>query len=158
MWDPGIPTAESHTARLYGYHRRLCLWSVAYRGTQKNPGLILALAQGGSCRGITYRIAKKYVKPAANYLFEREMVTDAYRPVFITAHLENGKMVNALTFVSRTDHPQYAEKMETVNALKIIRSARGPKGTNLDYVLNTIEHLDALGIQNTELHRIAKLL
>jgi cation transport protein ChaC len=73
-------------------------------------------------------------------------------------HLQNGDVVQALTFISISGHPQYAHRMETADLLSIIREAKGPRGTNIEYLVNTVNHLDELGISNTELHRIAAAL
>ena len=47
MWHADFPHAEARPAKLYGYHRALCLWSFDYRGTREKPGLVLGLAHTG---------------------------------------------------------------------------------------------------------------
>ena len=42
---------------IQGWHRRFCLWMPAGRGTRDNPGLMLGLDRGGSCRGIVRALA-----------------------------------------------------------------------------------------------------
>ena len=158
MWNPGFDYAEAIPARLFGFHRRLCLWSIKYRGTHSNPGLVLGLAPRGSCRGMGFRLHDNDIAGAVDYLFDRELVSDAYHPVLKPLYLENGEVVTALTFVSKIDHPQFAPHMDLESIVGIIRNARGPRGTNSEYVLNTAAHLDELGIRDTEIHRVAKAL
>src|SRR5918996_725222 len=52
MWNPGFATPETRGARLHGWHRAFCIYSEHYRGTPRQPGLILGLLPGGSCRGL----------------------------------------------------------------------------------------------------------
>jgi len=158
MWDPGFGHIESHPARLYGFHRRLCLWSIRYRGTKEQPGLVLGLDRGGSCRGMAFKVSDRNIDTTIDYLFDREMISGSYSPVIKPVYLENGDMVQALTFVSIIGHPQYANRMEFSDLIAIIKEAKGPRGTNIEYLVNTVDHLSTLGIQNTELHRIAAAL
>ncbi len=158
MWNPGFSHTDSQPARIYGFHRRLCLWSTQYRGSIARPGLILGLDRGGSCRGMAFRAHDHNIKHTVSYLFDREMITEAYNPIIISIHLQCGEVVNALTFVSKTGHPNYAQRMDIKEAVSLIRNAKGPRGTNVEYILNTVDYLNALGIRNTELHRIAAAL
>lgn len=158
MWNPGFSHTDSQPARIYGFHRRLCLWSVEYRGTIARPGLVLGMDRGGSCRGMAFKVHDDNIEDTVSYLFERELVTESYNPIMVSIHLQSGKVFNALTFVSKTKHPQYAQKMNIKEAVSVVRSAKGASGSNIVYVLNTVEHLNALGIRNTELHHIAAAL
>ena len=158
MWRPGFAAMCATPARLYGYHRRLCLWSVHYRGTQPRPGLVLGLDRGGSCNGIAFRIAKQQAHTVADYLKQRELIYNAYRPTVTTVHLQGGGAVEALTFVSKRDHPLYARKLTHREKLAVIRRARGNGGANREYVINTAQHLRSLGIECAELGALAELL
>ncbi len=158
MWNPGFAYEECSPARIFGLHRRLCLWSHKYRGTAERPGLVLGLAAGGSCNGVAFRLTDEDRDAKLDYLYEREMVSDAYRPVVKPVYLESERVVTALTFASRTDHPQFAPEMPLEQKVNVIRHASGPSGTNIDYIINTVAHLDAMGIRNSDLHRIADTL
>src|SRR5437773_3429807 len=56
LWNPVFPVAEMRVARLRGYHRKFCLWSLASRGTPDCPGLVLGLERGGACVGVALRL------------------------------------------------------------------------------------------------------
>ena len=43
LWNPGFEVAEQVIARLPGYARSFCMRSIHHRGTEDNPGLVLAL-------------------------------------------------------------------------------------------------------------------
>ncbi len=158
MWHPGFPPAESRTARLYGYHRGLCVWSWVYRGTERSPGLVLGLGSGGSCLGVAHRVQPADRDAAVAYLFEREMVTAVYKPLIHRVRLVDGRNVDTLTFVADRSHPQYAGDLSPEAAAAIVRRARGKSGSNVDYVANTVACLDKLGIPCPRLHRINQLV
>lgn len=158
MWNPGFPVAQAIPARLYGYHRRLCLWSIHYRGTARRPGLVLGLDRGGSCNGMALRVAPQDISPASDYLLEREMINNAYLPVIKKVYLENGGGVDALTFVSKPEHPQFARPLSVTETASVVRTAEGRRGKNCDYVLNTVRHLSEFNIEHTVLHAVAEKL
>ena len=49
MWRPGFPYLEAVHARLIGYRRCFCIYSIHHRGTPSRPGMVLGLDRGGSC-------------------------------------------------------------------------------------------------------------
>ena len=53
-------------------------------------------------------------------------------------------------------HPQYAGRVEPEQAARIIRASHGEGGSNVDYLENTIRHLDAFGLRDGPLHALAK--
>ncbi|HVY50601.1 gamma-glutamylcyclotransferase [Hypericibacter adhaerens] len=154
MWRPEFPFVQAASALLRGWHRAFCIWSVHYRGTVEKPGLVLGLDRGGACRGRAFRIAPEHAIRVADYLHEREMVTGVYEPRYVTVELEGGKRVRAATYLADHRHPQYAGKLAPAKLLRIIREGHGSAGSNLDYLRNTVRHLDQLGIADGPLHRI----
>ena len=79
MWQPGFPFVEARRARLEGYHRSFCIYSLHYRGTQQRPGLVLGLARGGTCEGIAFRVADEDAPAVRAYLHARELIYGVYR-------------------------------------------------------------------------------
>jgi cation transport protein ChaC len=71
---------------------------------------------------------------------------------------EGGAEVEAVTFVTNRDHPQYSGDLDLVGQAAVIARAVGPKGPNADYLHNTVESLDALGLHDPELARLAELV
>jgi len=148
MWNPGFEFVESAPGIVHGYHRRLCLWSVRYRGDIKQPGLVLGLARGGSCRGYAYRIEQSHQQETLDYLCERELITGAYDAKVCQVNLDSGEKVNAITFVSKIEHPHFAQKMTTEDTVKIVNNAKGCRGCNREYVLNTVKRMNQMEIFN----------
>ena len=158
MWNPGFEYLDAQPAVLFGYHRRLCLWSVRYRGTESRPGLVLGLDRGGSCRGFAYHVSRAQTRMVVDYLCERELITGAYEARLCSISLENKRRVSALTFISKPDHPHFVPKLALDETVSVVRSAAGARGCNRSYVLNTVTHMNQMNIRNTELHRIADYL
>ncbi len=153
IWNPLIRFAEQRTARLFGWHRRFCLWAPVGRGTPQRPGLMLGLERGGACRGVAFRIA---VAEAAelDLLWQREMISGAYRPRLVPVHTEEGPIV-AVAFVIDPTTPRYAGRLSEDEVVAIIASAQGAFGSCASYLDNTVERLRALGIRDRRLERLS---
>ncbi|MGH6959731.1 MAG: gamma-glutamylcyclotransferase [Dongiaceae bacterium] len=156
MWRPGFPFRESQPALLRGYHRAFCVFSFHYRGTERRPGLVLGLDRGGSCRGRAFRIAATDGRSVADYLHEREMITGVYNPRWLPVEIP-GRRVIAATYLVDPGHEQYAGKLGDAAAVRLILQGQGRSGSNLEYLENTVRHLDELGIADCPLHRLLRL-
>ncbi len=158
MWNPGFDYVDRIGAELQGYQRSFCLASVRYRGTRDFPGLVLALEpmQGTCCRGIAFRVAPERAGEALDYLREREMGTASYfeRRLPLTL-LESGKRVTAVCYVVDTLHAQYRGHLCDEDRAQIIAKAHGPAGSNREYLYKTIEHLEALKVEEPAIQTIA---
>lgn len=157
MWNPAILHQDTRIATLHGYHRRFCLWTPLGRGTPEKPGLVLGLARGGSCRGVAFRIAGPDVDEEFRVLWRREMVSDGYVPRWVGLETEKGP-IHALTFVINRDCPRYAGRLPDDEAVKVIAGTGGDLGTNAEYLLSTVQHLDELGIPDRRLHALKRCL
>lgn len=153
MWNPGFPHVEDSPALIHGYHRSLCVLSNHYRGTDENPGLVLGLDLGGECCGRVFKVAPEHVNDTLAYLDEREQITKVYCPKFVAAKRPDGSEVTAYTFVVRHEHEQYV-KLSLDEQARLVASGVGSRGPALDYLANTVEHLIALGIKDSDLHKV----
>ena len=158
MWNPGFAHVETRRARLHGFRRALCVRSFVHRGTPDRPGLVLGLDRGGSCIGLAYRVPAELRDETIAYLHERELVTHVYVERLLPVGLTGGSTVPALTYVVDRGHPQYAGALQAADAAAIVTGAAGRSGRNEDYVLNTVAHLNALGIRDPWLEEVAARL
>ena len=154
MWNPEIAFAEARPAVLYGYHRSFCLYSRDYRGTPEEPGLVLGLDRGGSCRGIACRLPVDRPGEALDRIWAREMTGQVYDMRRLALRTASGP-VAAWAFVVRRDSPDYAGRLPLDETARRLATAAGGRGTGRDYLANTVRHLDALGIREPLLLRIA---
>ncbi|WP_028034758.1 gamma-glutamylcyclotransferase [Chelativorans sp. J32] len=156
MWRPGFAHVETRKARLFGYRRALCIHSHVHRGTPDRPGLVLGLDRGGSCLGLAFSVPGKLAGEVIAYLRERELITNVYLERRLAVRLEGGQIVEALTYVVDRRHPQYAGAMDPSEAARRVAGAVGQSGPNEEYVINTVQHLKALGIRDHWLEAVAE--
>jgi cation transport protein ChaC len=160
MWQPGFAFSEQAPAALIGAHRSLCIYSFHHRGTPDKPGLVLGLDEGGACRGVAFRVGAENSDETLAYLRAREQITDVYveamKPVSLLDG--SGRECDAVCYVADRGHPQYAGRLSIESQASLVRSACGRSGTNTEYVLNTVRHLEEAGIHDVELAALAKRL
>jgi glutathione-specific gamma-glutamylcyclotransferase len=158
MWNPGFAHSERHVAVLQDYHRSFCMWSVHYRGTAENPGLVLALDQaaGGQCHGVAFAVEPGQRAQTLDYLRQRELISQAYREQLLPVVLRDGRQVNAVCYVVNRDHAQYCHGQSPDEQAAIIARSVGSAGRNDDYLFNTVAHLAELGIIDPDLSALAE--
>jgi len=155
IWRPGFAHVETQRAHLHGYRRSLCVRSYVHRGTPERPGLVLGLDRGGSCVGLAFRVPGDLRDEVVTYLRARELVTNVYLERTHTIRLDTGGAVEAICYVVDRGHEQYAGSLDEAEAARIVSGAIGESGRNEEYVLNTLQHLEALGIRDHWLERVA---
>lgn len=160
IWNPGFAHELARPALLRGRHRRFCIWSHRYRGTPETPGLVLGLDRGGACRGMAFRVAAADAADALAYLDERELSGGVYRRRLLPVRLLDGgrETVRAVTYVARRDHPRYCLALSPEAAAAAIARGAGQRGSNREYLVNTVHGLRRLGLGDAGLDRIAALL
>jgi cation transport protein ChaC len=146
MWDPAIHVVEIRAAALTGFHRRFCLKVEIGRGSQGRPALMAALDVGGECHGLAMRIPAQAVDGETEILWMREMIGEAYIPVFCNVSTPQGS-VEALAFVMDRKSARFAD-IGAEEAARIISNGSGILGTNLEYFDNLATHVEALGIRD----------
>lgn len=158
IWSPGFTFERAERALLRGAHRRLCIFSHHHRGTQSQPGLVFGLERGGACVGRAFRVAPQDWPQVRDYLREREQVTGVYREALRMVRLAGGEQVTALVFLADPRHVQYAGRLTLDEQLAYVRHAHGDAGPNVDYVINTADHLAALGIVDRPVLALSAML
>jgi cation transport protein ChaC len=155
MWRPGFPYLECRPALLRGWHRAFCVYSRHYRGTREKPGLVLGLDRGGACRGRAFLVAADDGAGVCDYLHEREMISGVYEPRWVEVDTPEGRL-RAAAYIADRGHEQYAGKLPEAELVRLILQGVGKAGTNIEYIENTVRHLDELGIAESALHRLLR--
>jgi cation transport protein ChaC len=157
LWNPGFEVAQSAVARLPGYHRSFCMRSIHHRGTEDDPGLVLALdrTEGAACSGLALAVAAGQEAETLAYLRERELISSAYLEKELPVILDDGGEVTALTYVVDPDHGQYCGGLALEDQARIIAHAVGGRGPNAEYLFNTAAHLAQIGLSDPDLDWLA---
>ncbi len=156
LWNPGFEPQETVQAGLTGFARSFCMWSIHHRGSEEEPGLVLALdAQAtADCEGVAFRIASADHDRVVQDLRERELVSSAYEEHLVPLTLRDGRDVQALAYVINRAHVQYCT-LEHEHQAQVIARAVGGRGPNTEYLYNTAAHLAELGIEDPDLTALA---
>lgn len=153
LWKPGFQPVETQIARLDGYHRSFCMWSIHHRGSEEEPGLVLALdkAAGAFCHGVALRVADKDTDTVLAALRERELISSAYYEDMVPLEGADGRKLTALAYIINQQHRQYCGGLELERQAQVIARASGGMGPNSEYLFNTVGHLNTLEIIDPEL-------
>lgn len=154
LWNPGFEVAEKRLATLEGYHRSFSMRSVTHRGSYEAPGLVLALDADPDavCDGLAFRVEPGTEEATLAYLRERELVTAAYLERHLLVQLDDGRQVEAVTYIIDPDHDQYCGGLPLEEQAQIIARASGMRGPNWEYLYNTASQLRELGISDADLN------
>ncbi|MDU7521267.1 MAG: gamma-glutamylcyclotransferase [Roseomonas mucosa] len=129
MWNPTIHHVDRRVARVEGWHRSFCLSTPIGRGTPENPGLVLALDEGG-----------------------------CYRPVWVPLHDSRGEVFGqGIAFAIDPAGPQCV-RLGEAETVRRLATARGQIGSSADYLFRTREGLEALGLSDPAIERLAALV
>lgn len=153
VWNPGFAYSSRAVARLEGFRRSFCMRSIHHRGTEAEPGLVLALdlAQGGLCHGVAFEIAHQIAEETLEYLRARELISAAYLETRQALTLADGRQVEAVAYVIDRAHDQYCGDLALEDQARIIARAVGGRGRNCEYLHQTAAHLAELGLEDAEL-------
>jgi len=159
IWNPATEFDQQRIAIAGGWHRSFCLFDARYRGNPKQPGLMLCLDRGGSCRGVAYRIPSENIKANLDKLIRREMsmVPSAFPGRWIKVMTEQGPLT-ALSFTINRRNARYVGGLTLAERADRLAQAHGWKGSMAEYVLSTVAMLEELGIHDRNLWNIQKLV
>jgi len=153
LWNPGFEVAQSSVAVLEDYARSFCMRSIHHRGTEEEPGLVLALdeVRGAHCMGLALAVTDGLEEQTLEYLRERELISSAYLEKELDVRLDTGEVVTAVTYVIDPYHVQYCGGLPLEEQAEIIARAVGGRGPNTEYLFNTAEHLAEIGLSDPDL-------
>ena len=155
IWKPTFVADEQRVAVARGWHRAF-VWRLArWRGTPEQPGLMMVLDRGGSCRGIAYRIAEANVRAAVVDLLDREMTAkpSANVPRWIRVQTSEHN-IWALAFAIDRNAPSYAGRLDDDTVARTLATAGGHLGSCAEYLHQTVVHLEANCIRDATLWRL----
>jgi cation transport protein ChaC len=160
IWKPACAFVEIRTGLLRGWHRAFCLgWNTFFRGSEANPGLMLALDRGGACKGALYRLPPGQEAENVELLCRREMgrKPTAFPPRWVTVATEQGP-VRAFTFCIDRHSGRYVSGLSEAQVADVLAKAVGNRGSMVEYLFNTVQHLEQMGIHDPHLWRLQEMV
>ena len=160
IWKPACEFVEIRTGVVRGWHRAFCLgWNTRFRGSEQNPGLMLALDRGGACKGALYRLPPGQEAENVELLCRREMgfKPSPFPPRWVSAATEEGP-VRAFTFCIDRKSGRYVSGLDEGRIAEVLSKAVGGRGSMVEYLFNTVQHLEQMGIHDPHLWRLQDLV
>ncbi len=155
LWNPTIHVGERRLAEVRGWHRAFCLGTKAGRGTHENPGLLLGLRAGGTCRGAVLRVAEEGLERELDVLWRREMVTAGYVPRWLEVRDASGAVFgHALAFTIGPECHGYEGDLSEPDMVRRLATAAGELGSSAEYLFRTWHGLRNLGIEDPLIERL----
>lgn len=159
IWKPAFEAVAAVPCRLHAWRRSFCIHLESWRGTPEVPGLMLALARGGSCRGMAYRLPDGGREAAMEALLRREIgyEVDLASVRWLTVHGTAGPVRALVFYAAPLDGAIHVELPIKEQARRIARAA-GHVGSCAAYLRNTVQHLEELGIRDRYLWTLQRLV
>ena len=159
IWKPDLPYTEERWARLEGWGRRFWQGSPDHRGTPKRPGRVLTLVQdpGRVCWGKAFCLEPSQEDATLAKLNHREKA--GYETRRVVVETPQGPL-EAWIYIGLPDNPHFLGPALPDEMLRHIAAARGPSGSNRDYVLKLAQALESRLTEDNdpELFTLAKAL
>lgn len=158
LWNPCWEISESFPAMVQGWHRAFSFRVRLFRGTVDQPGLMMALDRGGRCQGMIFKVANP-VEQNLSKLFKRELVArpSPYEPRWLEAQTSHGR-VRAIGFVVNRRHQLYVGKLTLDEVADTLSKAAGTRGSCAEYLYETVNELEKLGIHDRNLWHLQQLV
>ncbi|AHG48253.1 cation transporter (plasmid) [Rhizobium leguminosarum bv. trifolii CB782] len=159
IWKPDFDAVEAQHGATRGWHRSFCLKMTRWRGTQAQPGLMMALDRGGRCNGIVFRLADEDRLGQLRRLIRREVGTmdDAATVRWIPVATAHG-LVRALVFWAGPKGERVSRKLPLETVARVLARACGHMGSCAEYLYLTVKHLEERGIRDRNLWRLQQLV
>jgi glutathione-specific gamma-glutamylcyclotransferase len=155
LWNPAFDHVERRRAVVHGWRRAFCLSIRNYRATPQAPGLMLALARGGSCLGAVFRLPDDTREGRILTLLRREIAyrEDLQAVRWVNARTSEGTVSALAFYCAHSADADYVYLPEDEQARRLA-TAVGYAGSCAEYLYNTVVHFADLGIRDTYLWRM----
>jgi glutathione-specific gamma-glutamylcyclotransferase len=159
LWNRPFEVDEQVAAVLHGWHRAFCIQLTRFRGTPEQPGLMMSLVPGGSCRGALYRVSGHRAQEDLRKLWRREMTVKppTSPPRWVTAKAGQ-TVVRAIVFAADRKGRNFVTGLTDEEIACVLCKAVGHWGSGAEYLMQTVDHLERLGIRDANLWRLQRLV
>jgi cation transport protein ChaC len=159
IWKPDFDAVESLQATAWGWHRSFCLKMTRWRGSQAQPGLMMALSRGGRCNGVVFRLSDVDRRGQIRRMIRREIgsVEDISTARWIQVETADGPR-RALVFWAGPKGERVFHNLPLATVASVLARACGHMGSCAEYLYLTVKHLEEWGIRDRNLWQLQELV
>ncbi|MDQ0319528.1 cation transport protein ChaC [Pararhizobium capsulatum DSM 1112] len=159
IWKPEFDSVEMKPATAFGWHRAFTLEINSWRGSREQPGLMMALARGGRCDGVIYRLPDGNRLEQIERMLRREVSeTEGVQAVrWLPVRTVDGPQMALGFWVGETPR-SISHRHPPSEVAHILARACGHIGSGAEYLYNTVSHLEEFGIRDRNLWRLQALV
>ncbi len=160
LWRPEFPHLEQRPAFVRGWTRRFWQASTDHRGVPSRPGRVVTLVPepGAVCWGMGYRLDPEQLDGVLATLDWRERGGYQRHDVALLFEHDATQGEPGLMYVATPANPNYVGPRELSEIACQVRSAHGPSGANLDYVLRLADALRRMAAEDVHVFALERLL
>jgi cation transport regulator ChaC len=154
IYKVDFPWLERRPARIHGWSRRFWQGSHDHRGTPQRPGRVVTLVEeaGARCAGMAYR-----VEPGVfAHLDHREK--NGYERHLTGLEFRDGPGRQGWIYLAAAGNPAWLGAAPEPAIARQILEARGPSGSNVEYLLRLADALRRLGAEDPHVFAIEREL
>lgn len=159
IWNPTFEAVEEQRATAVGWHRSFCLELLNWRGTREQPGLMMALDNGGRCDGLVYRVADEARMSTIDGLLAREVDhhEDLHSIRWVPVKIGE-RPSRALVFWAGPRGPGVIRRLPLEQVASVLARACGYRGSCAAYLYQTVRKLEEHGIRDRNLWRLQQMV
>jgi glutathione-specific gamma-glutamylcyclotransferase len=150
IWKADFPFLRRRRARICGWTRRFWQGSHDHRGTPEAPGRVVTLvpAPGVECVGVAYLVTPQVF----DHLDHREK--NGYARIATGFRFDDDSGVEGLVYVAAEGNEAFLGPADESDIARHIAAARGPSGSNSEYLLHLATALRELGAEDAHVFAI----
>lgn len=158
LWRPAFPFAERRGSWITGFARRFWQGSTDHRGVPGAPGRVVTLEheRDTRCFGAAYRIGEPDAPHVLGNLDHRER--GGYERLVVPLAFSDGAVAEGLVYIATPANPNYLGPAPLEAIAAQVSRARGPSGSNAEYVLRLADSLRELEFHDEHVFELERLV
>jgi len=159
IWRPTFAYEERAVGWIEGWARRFWQGSTDHRGVPGAPGRVVTLVReaGARCVGVAYRLVAAERDAVLAGLDHREK--GGYERHEVDVHVgasAGARTFRALVYIATETNPEYLGPVAEEALAAQVRTAHGPSGSNVEYVVRLAEALRGMDAQDDHVFALAE--
>lgn len=148
IWRPGFAYEDRREGFIEGWARRFFQSSTDHRGVPGAPGRVVTLVPrvGAYTWGVAYKIAAADEEAILDQLDYREK--GGYERHDVRVYTRTEEEFDALIYIGTPGNPNWGGPADAQEIARIVHTAVGPSGTNIEYVTELAGALRAMDVED----------